>query len=104
MPKTLSPEGYRSTMDQEDLSLIRIGYCILEDFELELLGLDARVDNPPLGRPRVYEESFEVGLRFLIFSFILELLRSYGIPLCVLTPNSIGLVMGFLAICFLDEV
>lgn len=86
MPRTLSPEGYRSIIEHEDLSLIHIRYCIPKDFELELHGPDAQVDNPPPGRLKVYEESFEVGLRFSISTFILEFLRSYEITLYVLTP------------------
>lgn len=34
--KTLDPKAYQSIIDQEDLSFIRIGYCIQKDFELEL--------------------------------------------------------------------
>lgn len=69
------------------MSLVRIRYCILEDYELELSGPDSWIDKP-LGRFGIYEEAFEVGLRFPLL-FILELRRSYGILLCVLTPNFI---------------
>lgn len=91
-------------MDQGDLSLIRGVYRIPWDFELELHGPDAHIDYPPPGRVRVYEEAFEVGLKFPILPFIFELLKSYEIPLYVLTPNSIRYIVGFLGICFMAEI
>lgn len=102
--KTKGPNGYLFILDQEDLSLISVAYCIPMDFELELLEIDAQIDNPPPSILGVYEEAFEVGLRFLVSPFILEFLRSYGIPLCILTPNSIRLLIGFMGICLLAKV
>lgn len=52
----------------------------------------------------VYKEAFEAGLIFSLPSFLLELLRFYGISLCTLTPNSLRVVLGFLIICFLAKV
>lgn len=69
MLKTSDPGGYWSIMDQEDLSLIRIAYCIPKDFELELSGPNARVDSPPPGRLGVYKEAFKARLRFPIYPF-----------------------------------
>lgn len=105
MPRTLGLEGYWSTMDQEDLSLIYVGYCMPKDFVLELPGLEARVDNRLPSRLGIYKESFKVGLRFPLFLLlILKFLRYYRIPQCILTHNSIRLVMVFLAIRFLVKV
>lgn len=74
MPTTSSPEMYSSMMDEEDVSLIRQVYYVLEDFELELLGLDIWINNPPLDHLGVYEKVLEAGLRFPLSPFILELL------------------------------
>lgn len=103
-PVSIGLEGYRSMVDQEYLSLVHIRYCILEDYEIELLGPDSWIDNFPPSGLGVYEEVFKVGLKFPLPLFILELLRSYGIPLCVLTPNSIRFIMKFLGIYFLPEI
>lgn len=46
------------------MSLIYIGYCILEDFELELLGPNAQVDNPPLVDLGSMRSHFKRGLGF----------------------------------------
>lgn len=102
--KTLSLEGYQSTIDREDLSLICTAYYDPRDFKLELLGPGARVDNSSPGRLGVFEEAFETRLRFPISPFILELLMSYGVLLCSLTPNSIRLIIRFLALCLLVEI
>lgn len=102
-PESIGPEGYRSVVVQ-NLSLIHIGCCIPEDYELELPGPDSWINNPPSGRLGVYEVAFEEGLRFPLPSFILELLRSYGIPLYVLILNSIRHIVGFLDIYFLAKI
>lgn len=80
-----------------------MAYCIPKDFELELSDLDIWINNPP-GWLGVYEEAFEAKLRFSLSPFILEFLRSYGVPLCILTPNSIKHIVGFLIVYFLAEV
>lgn len=97
-------KGYQSLVGQEDLSLVRVGYCILGDYKIELLGPDMQIDNPPPGRLGVYEEVFEVELKFSLNPFVLELLRVDGISLCALTPNLIRHIIGFLRICFLAKV
>lgn len=66
-------------MDEEDLFLILLAYHILQDFELKLLGPDARIDNPPPNHLGVYENAFEARLKFFLFSFVLKLHKSYGI-------------------------
>lgn len=37
-PASISPKGYRSSTNEDDLSLVRTGYYLLEDFEIELSG------------------------------------------------------------------
>lgn len=91
-------------MDQKDLSLVRIRYRIPKDYEIELSRPDSRIDNPPPDRLGVYEEAFETRLGFPLPPFVLELLKSYEIPLCVLTLNSTRFIIRFLGICFLDEI
>lgn len=70
-------EGYRSFIDKEDLSLVYIGHCVLEDFEIELSGPESWIDNPPPSRFGINEEAFKVGRRFPLPPFVLKLLRSY---------------------------
>lgn len=79
-------------------------YGNLGEFDLKLNLVDARVNNPPPSQLRVYEEAFEVGLRFPVPSFVLELLIFYGIFLYILTPNFLRLVLRFLVICFVAKV
>lgn len=67
--------AYRSALGLEDLTYIQVLYGISKEFELELPGPDAWVDNSPLGQLRVYEEAFKVGLWFSIPPFVRELLR-----------------------------
>lgn len=40
-PDSIGLKGYWSIVDKEDLSLIHVGYCILEDHALELPSLDS---------------------------------------------------------------
>lgn len=103
-PKTEGLERFQSIMNQEDLSLVRLVYCIPRDFELEFSGANSQIDNPPLGRLGVYKKALESGLRFPISSIILEFLRTYGVLLCVQTLNFIRLLIGFFVICFLVEI
>lgn len=91
-------------MDQEDLSFICIVYCVPKDFELELPSPRCSSSNPPASRLGVYEEAFDVGIKFSILPFIFKFLKSYRIPLCSLTPNSLRRLVGFLVIYFLVEV
>lgn len=51
-------------VDQKDLSIIRVGHCILQDYELELHGPDSWINNLPSNRLEVYKEAFEARLRF----------------------------------------
>lgn len=101
---TFSLEGYQSAMDEEDLSLIWMAYCVLKDFELEPPSLDARIDNPLLSQLGIYEEAFEVGLRFSLHQFIPEFLRSCRDLLCILTPKFVRHIVGFLVVYFLAEI
>lgn len=103
-PAIDGPEVYRSLVDQEDLILVRTRFCVPKDYEIELPEPDARIDDPPPGRLGVYEDSFEVELRFPLHPSVLELLRAFGIPLSVLIPNSIRHIIGFLGLCFLAEI
>lgn len=99
-PETFNHKVYQSILDPKDLFEIRVSYGISEEFDLELPNLDVQVNNPPPGWLGVYKEAFEIGLRFLIPSFLLNLLTFYSISLCTLTPNSLRIVLGFLIICF----
>lgn len=45
-----------------------------------------------------------MGLRFPLNPFILEFLGSYGASLCILKPNFIRHIVGFLVVCFLAKV
>lgn len=76
-------------------SLIQLAYCVLDEFELELPGSNARINDPPPDCLGVYEEALKAGLRFPISSFILELLHFYRIPLCILIPNFVRHIIGF---------
>lgn len=82
-------------MDKEDLSLIRLVYYVLDNFELELPSLNARANDPPPDRLEVYEEVLETRLRFSLSPFVLELLHFYGISLCILTLNFVQHIVGF---------
>lgn len=42
-PRTFGLEGYRSMMDQEDLSFICVAFYVLKKFKLELLNPDAQL-------------------------------------------------------------
>lgn len=76
-------------IDGEDLSLTELAFYVPYEFELELPGLNAQINDPPLGRVGVYEEVSEAGLKFPLSHFILKLLHSYGISLYILSPNSV---------------
>lgn len=60
-------------MDGEDLSLILLEYYMLDEFELEPSGLSSMLV--------MYEEALEIGLKFLLSLFVLEVLHVYEISL-----------------------
>lgn len=91
-------------VNQKDLAFVHVGYYVLDDYEIELSGPNSWIDNPPPSRFGVYEKAFKAGLEFSYHLFVLKYLRSCGIPLYVLTPNSIRHIIGFLGICFLAKV
>lgn len=103
-PKTSSPRAYQSMLVLEDLTYILVLYGIPKDFDLELPHPNTRVNSPLPGQLGVYEEAFEIGVRFSIPPFFLELLRFYDISLCTLIPSSRRLILEFLFICFIAKV
>lgn len=48
MPATTKLDVYPSSIDGKDLSLIRLMYCMLDEFEVESLDPCARDDKVPL--------------------------------------------------------
>lgn len=70
-------KAYSSTMDEEDLPLIQLAYCVPDEFELKMPGLNAQVNNLPPSCLRVYEEALKARLMFFLFPFVLELRHFY---------------------------
>lgn len=87
MLATTSLEVYLSSMDEKDMSLIRLSYFVPNDFKLELLGLSARANDSSLSHFKVYEEALVAGLQFSLSPFILDLHHLYGIFFLYLDPK-----------------
>lgn len=66
-----SSEAYASLVDEEDIFLIWLACYVLDKFELDMLGLIVRGNDPPPSHLAMYEETFEVGLGslFLVCSW-----------------------------------
>ena len=63
---SFAPGQIESKLGARDLNRIRIRYGVPSIFELEPLGPNGRVSNPPPGRMSLYEEAFKIGLRLPI--------------------------------------
>ncbi|KMS95497.1 hypothetical protein BVRB_007690 [Beta vulgaris subsp. vulgaris] len=83
----------------ENLRFLESSYFIRHPYALYIPEPVETVCTPPTGCIAIYKAYLEVGLRFPIDPFITEVLDSYGLALCQLMPNSVGSMVGFLAIC-----
>ena len=83
-----SPKCFESVLSWDDLRTIRVIYLIPVEFEVELAGPGERVHLPPPGQLGVHDEALKVGLRFLLHSFIVELMKAYVFTPSQIAPNS----------------
>ncbi|KNA25321.1 hypothetical protein SOVF_007610 [Spinacia oleracea] len=86
------------------LSGLATKYGIKPPYMLVKPGAEATVTTPAPGCTAVYVASLEMGLRFPLHPFILELLNCYGLAICNVSPNSWDSVLCFLTIRDMMEV
>ena len=72
---------------------------MLAEFDIELVGPSERVHRPPSGRLGVYEETLKAGLCFLLYLFIVKLMKAYVLTSSQIALNSWRFVIGLLSLC-----
>ena len=69
-----APLGFRSELIERDITLLHEQFQVPSSFQLEVLGLNNRVCQPPPSRMSLYEECFQTGLRLVLHPFFMALL------------------------------
>lgn len=79
-------------------------YFVKDPYILYKPGPEETVMTPPANCTAVYKANFELGLRFPLHPFIVQLLTAYNLGICNLYPNSWAAISSFLAICDIMEI
>ena len=86
-------------MTEDDLSLLREVYGILESTRLSLSRPGDRVTLSGPGRIAFYEDFLLGGLRFPLHPFFLSFLSHYRLVLAQLASNAIRVIFAFIVFC-----
>ena len=92
------------SLTPEELSLIRIQYGVLPEYELGLPEPIDRASAPPPGCFCLYQEAFRTRLRLSLLPFVIALFHFLNISLVSIAPNSFRFLIGFLSLYRLAEV
>lgn len=74
-------------------------YFIKDPYVLYKPGPNETVMTPPANCTAFYKANLELGLRFPLHPFIVQLSNAYDLAICNLYPNSWAVITSFLAIC-----
>lgn len=103
-PEEFPPKNLQFKHGEVDLDLIQYRYQISPEFKLEVSLWSIRVCNPPSNWITLYEEYFEVRLRFPLFNFFIELFKLLRMFLCVVIPNLWDYICDLMVVYLLASV
>ncbi|CAA0832286.1 Unknown protein, partial [Striga hermonthica] len=91
-------EGEPSILTDADVVILREQVRIPPSVRVFAPYPGERITSPPPGCVGVFAESLRSGLRFPLPNLITEYLRSWGLPLCQITPNSWKKIIGLMVL------
>ncbi|XP_056691734.1 uncharacterized protein [Spinacia oleracea] len=95
--------GWRKTL-KGHIDHLNKKYSLKGEYILYRPGVLHTILTPSPGCTAVYKSGLQLGLRFPLHPFIVELLSAYNLSICQLMPNSWASINSVLAICDLLRV